>query len=426
MSSQPVFPTNVKFISPTDIQINHERFRKDMGDVKELAESIAARGLLNPIILDDNNELVAGHRRLQAMQMLGWDVIPYFNKGDMTELERREVELEENIRRKAFHWLEEQKAIMEIHRLRTLADPNWSAESTATVIGKTGKGKAAVSEAKTIVTGVELFPEVKDAKSKRQALSWIRSMATTMNRTLDVRDAIESGEDNTTSIIEKLVLGDSVDVIKSIPDASFHAIITDPPFGIDYDHFKDGKESQLTAYEDSAESYERLLTMADDLYRVLKPNGWMVWFLGMSWYERVKIRFREAGFSVDELPIIWDRSEGRTHTNRPDRFFARAYDIALHCFKGTPEIVQRGKPNIIRVKPIDVSERHLTVERPPDLYAELIRRLTVKGERVADFFVGSGACLLAAQSLDRDFFGVERDQDRYATAVSRLSANVKR
>lgn len=416
---------NLRFVSPDEIKIDHTRFREDVGNVQDLADSIKAHGLFSPIILDDNLELAAGFRRLSAMKLLGWTQIPYLAFGELTELQRREIELEENIRRKAMHWLEEQKAIVEIQRLKEQTVPGWSQANTAVLIGKPGRGAAVVSEARILAESAELFPEIKEAKSKKQALSWARAKAMTLNRTLDVKAAAEAGESNVVSIMEKVILGDSVEVIKIIPDESFHAIITDPPFGIDYDNRKAGKESQLTAYEDSSESYERILSMADDFYRVIKPNGWLIYFLGMTWYERAKAKFRSVGFTVDELPIIWDRTEGRCHTNRPDRYFARGYDAALHCFKGEPEIVQRGKPNIIRVPPISVDDRTLTVERPPDLYAELIRRLTVKGERVADFFVGSGACLLAAQALGRDFFGVERDEDRYAVAVTRLSANAK-
>lgn len=456
-------PVRQTQLIPSDsIRIDHERFRSDVGNVQELADSIKSHGLFFPIILDDNMELVAGFRRLSAMRLLGWTEIPYVNQGELTQLQRREIELEENIRRKAMHWMEEQKAIVEIQRLRELQNPNWSQANTAVLVGKTSRGAAVVSEARVLAEAAELFPEIKDAKSKKQALSWARQKLTTVNRTMDVADSIKSGDSNMVSMSERLLLGDSVEVIKDIPDESFHAVITDPPFGIDYDGFKAGKESQLTAYEDSEESYLRLLTMADDLYRVIKPNGWLVWFQGMSWYgDRIdpkfaeitddiiekmspydakelfrmcrrsylpgtKTVFRNAGFTVDELPIIWDRSEGRCHTNRPDRYFGRAYDVAIHCFKGEPEIVQRGKPNILRIPPVSIADRDLTVERPPDLYAELIRRLTVKGEVIADFFPGSGACLLAAQSLGRQFFGVEKDPDRRAVALSRLSANAPR
>jgi site-specific DNA-methyltransferase (adenine-specific) len=265
---------------------------------------------------------------------------------------------------------------------------------------------------------IDLFPELKDAKSIRQMKSWADNKSANIMRVADVKNnVIDYGE-----IEKKIILGDSVEVIKTIPSESFNAIITDPPFGLAYDERKAGTSGSLTDYEDSEVSYERLLTMAPELFRVLRPNGFLVWFFGISWYERVKTDFRAAGFIVDEIPIIWNRSEGRCHTNRPDRYFGRAYDVALHCIKGDPQIIQRMKPNVITVKPVENSDREALVERPVDLYAELIRRLTVPGETVADFFVGSGSCPAAAASLGRDYFGVEQSPERRAIAIKKIRA----
>ena len=199
-------------------------------------------------------------------------------------------------------------------------------------------------------------------------------------------------------------------------------ILTDPPFGIGLDSRKEGTIGSISSYIDDDMNYLRYLTMADDLYRVLKPDGWMIWFLGMSWYEHVKMTFISAGFIVDEIPIVWDRTDGKCHTNRPDRYFARGYDIALHCIKGDPQVVERGKPNLIREAPVPNAERELLVERPVDLYRELIQRLTYPKEIIADFFVGSGSILAAAVMTGRDYFGIELDPERRAVAVKKVQA----
>jgi len=53
-----------------------DRLRKDLQDLKSLAESIAAVGLLHPIVIDSEQSLIAGERRLEACKSLGWDQIP--------------------------------------------------------------------------------------------------------------------------------------------------------------------------------------------------------------------------------------------------------------------------------------------------------------------------------------------------------------
>lgn len=58
-----------------DIQIGF-RYRKDLGDVRALAQSIAEVGLLHPVVVTPDGRLIAGQRRLEACRQLGWPEIP--------------------------------------------------------------------------------------------------------------------------------------------------------------------------------------------------------------------------------------------------------------------------------------------------------------------------------------------------------------
>lgn len=89
-----------------------ERRREDYGDLDALAESIRRYGLLHPIVIDDANRLVAGERRLRACQQLGWSEIDVRNLGELSEPERREIELEENLRRKDLTEYERAKVLV--------------------------------------------------------------------------------------------------------------------------------------------------------------------------------------------------------------------------------------------------------------------------------------------------------------------------
>jgi ParB family transcriptional regulator, chromosome partitioning protein len=52
------------------------RHRRDLGDVDQLAASIAAVGLLHPVVTDAHGNLIAGQRRLEAYKVLGRTHIP--------------------------------------------------------------------------------------------------------------------------------------------------------------------------------------------------------------------------------------------------------------------------------------------------------------------------------------------------------------
>ena len=77
-----------------------ERRRRDMGDVDGLAASIAEIGLLHPIVINSQGELIAGERRLGAVQQLGWADVPVtvvdiveMVRGEFVRGRRRRIQL---------------------------------------------------------------------------------------------------------------------------------------------------------------------------------------------------------------------------------------------------------------------------------------------------------------------------------------------
>jgi ParB family transcriptional regulator, chromosome partitioning protein len=91
------------------------RFRKDQGDIKCLASSIVAVGLMHQIVIRDYNQLIAGEGRLEACKMLGWKEIP------VTILNIKEIiagEHYENLARKDFAMSEHIAILEEIEKQR--------------------------------------------------------------------------------------------------------------------------------------------------------------------------------------------------------------------------------------------------------------------------------------------------------------------
>lgn len=415
--TQPVASSSADLeVDISTITIKYDRIREDLGNLDDLKNSLEQFGQLQPIIIDDEGNLLDGFRRYTAHKLLGRTHILAIRKADVDEQRSREIELEANILRKDMTWQERAKGIAELDRIKNARNPNWNQALTAQAAG--GINQREVSQSIAITRMAEIFPELKEAKTLNQALNMAKAKVEMKVRQKEVRDAPEIYA----SIEERIILGDSVEVIRGVPDGSFNAIITDPPFGVDYDTRIAGTVGEASAYIDDEAAYQRILSMAPDMFRVLKPHGWLVFFCGISRYEEVKRTFRDAGFTVDEIPIIWKRDQGRTFTNRPDRYFTRGYDIAIHAFRGEPRMAVQGKSNVLDIPPVGQGERDLLVERPVELYAELIRRLTIPGEVVADFFCGSGSCPAAAASLGRGYFAVELSADRRAVAIQKVAS----
>ena len=83
-----------------DIILNY-RVRRDLGDISALMESMKKHGLLNPITVSQKGELIAGHRRLESAKRLGWRYVDVVIVEGRREVEKLELEIEENVQRKA-------------------------------------------------------------------------------------------------------------------------------------------------------------------------------------------------------------------------------------------------------------------------------------------------------------------------------------
>ena len=99
------------------------RFRKELGDIDGLAESIKLNGLINPITVHARDDLprpalyllLAGGRRFTAAEVAGIKEIPVrVYDRELSEDELRAIELEENIQRKDLHWTEKADLELEI------------------------------------------------------------------------------------------------------------------------------------------------------------------------------------------------------------------------------------------------------------------------------------------------------------------------
>ncbi|HET6318071.1 MAG TPA: ParB/RepB/Spo0J family partition protein, partial [Chloroflexota bacterium] len=113
------------------IRPNPHNPRRRLPNITELAESIRAHGLLQPIVLrpvDGVFEVVAGHRRLAAARELGWTEIPALVR-EANEGEAYVLTLVENLQRSDLTAREESRALETLVRER-----GWSTRQVADAI----------------------------------------------------------------------------------------------------------------------------------------------------------------------------------------------------------------------------------------------------------------------------------------------------
>jgi site-specific DNA-methyltransferase (adenine-specific) len=94
----------------------------------------------------------------------------------------------------------------------------------------------------------------------------------------------------------KIIQGDNRDTLKTIPDNSIDAIVTDPPYGIDF------LGKSWDANTGALETYQECL-------RVLKPGGHILAFSAARTYHHLAVTLEQAGFEIRDQ-IMWIYSSG--------------------------------------------------------------------------------------------------------------------
>ena len=234
----------------------------------------------------------------------------------------------------------------------------------------------------------------------------------------------------------KLYQGDCIELMKDIPDGSVDLVLTDPPYG-------------TTACKwDSVIPFE---PMWEQLNRIIKPNGAICLFGS----EPFSSALRMSNIKNFKYDWIWDKRipSGMSYARfQPMR---QTENISVFCNGKTvynPQMVKRDKPikkggnkyspsapiqackegkdfkktyeyknpiNLIVFDKIRKGSLHPT-QKPVALLEYLIKTYTKEGETVLDFTMGSGSTGVACVNTNRNFIGIELDENYFKIAENRI------
>ena len=91
---------NISELSPAP---DHAR-RHPAAQIRDLARSIETFGFNAPVVIDEENRLLSGHARVEAVRRLGWDTVPAVQVSDLTEGEKRAFVLADNRLAESARW----------------------------------------------------------------------------------------------------------------------------------------------------------------------------------------------------------------------------------------------------------------------------------------------------------------------------------
>lgn len=213
---------------------------------------------------------------------------------------------------------------------------------------------------------------------------------------------------------------DSLDILNDIPDNEVDIVVTDPPYGFNYESHRETDNPDFGEGKD--ETLQILADVFEELERVCKANSHIYLFFPIDYMCDVK-KLASDHFRVDETPLIWKKNRHTPMVGGKsfNEMHAHIYEtiFILRMENGYSRKLNKDvSPNVLE-SPVPTGEdRWHDSQKPQGLLEDIITNCTGEGEIVLDPFAGSGSTLLAAASTDRHFIGIERD-DSYESRFKR-------
>ena len=289
-------------------------------------------------------------------------------------------------------------------------------------------------------------------KSERNKTLTIESLADNKENLL--KDVVFNTENLTLDkITNKLICGDTLKVIKSLPDGFVDLLITDPPYNLT-------KQYNDKAFNRRADDeYEEWLDLwMCEIPRIMKPTG-SLYFCGDFRSTPIYYNVLKKYFFIQNR-ITWEREKGRGakknwKNNIEDIFFCTMsrtdYTFNLEDVKIKKKVIAPYKDENGNAKDwfVENGEKYrytcpsnvwtdITVpywsmsentEHPTQKPEKLIKRLITassnKQDFVLDVFSGSGTTLVSALDMERKYCGIEIDEGYCMLTQERLNRLLK-
>ncbi len=211
----------------------------------------------------------------------------------------------------------------------------------------------------------------------------------------------------------KLYLGDCLEIMKTIPDKSVDVVITDPPYGIDYQScWRDDKLLWKPKIQNDTSPF---IGWANDVGRITRSAIYLFY----RWDKQNEFcdEIVKAGFCI-KSQIVWDKIiQGMGDLTGG---YAPQHENILFATKNGFRFPGRRPSTVIRQKRVFPNDLLHPNEKPVALIQRLIEDSTIAGDTIMDFTMGSGTTGVACMLTGRNFIGIEIDPKYYAIAEKRI------
>lgn len=355
--------------------------------VNQIAASIREFGFTNPILIDENSGLIAGHGRLQAAIKLGMERLPCIRLIGLSEAKKRALVLADN---------------------KLALNAGW--DPAALRLELSDLSIAGFDLSLTGFSDLEIQAILAD---KTEGL-------TDPDDVPDVAEPVSALGDVWVMGKHRLVCGDCTDagvVAKALNGVAPHLMVTDPPYGVEYDPTwrRDAGVNKNAGKLGKVENDDRCDWR--DAWALFPGDVAYVWHADRRAAE-VQISLEYVGFEI-RCQIIWakDRfalSRGNYHWQ---------HEPCWYAVKGSGHWAgDRKQTTLWKIQARESSGLGHGTQKPVECMKRPIENNSSPGQAVYEPFSGSGTTIIAAEMTGRCCHAIELSPQYVDVAVKRWQA----
>lgn len=464
----------ITHIDPKTIVFSlEERQRQKNLDCGDIIPSIRKHGVLFPILVEkDTLRLLAGWRRLTSVLFLNQATIPVRFGYDLTERDRYELELEENVRRRDLDWQDRARSFYNLHQLFEGDSKDWTVEQTAQAMAYSERWTydqislgAAIAEGDQSIAACDTASAALTILTRRRA----RATENALNSIMELEDddltqlgiadgdnpgiaggqseldsngttsdqdlrapstggggTIYRGSSNGAGHVPPFAIhaADAHEWLSAYTGPKFNFLHCDLPYGVKLNQQAGQQSFEGGGYESSPDIYWALCrSLVENWDKFLYPRAHIMFWISMKFYEDTTTFFRTFGpaeLKINPTPLIWHKTDNKGIIPDAQRGPRQIYEAALLMSTGDRHIV---KPvsNVYGCPTAKGEDAIHTNEKPEPMLKHFFSMLVDSSSRIFDPTAGSGSAIRAAEALGAEAgLGLEFNPEFAARAQQKL------
>lgn len=195
---------------------------------------------------------------------------------------------------------------------------------------------------------------------------------------------------------DEFLRGDCFKMLPKIPEESIDLVLTDPPYGIDYQSNRRVAKEKLPKFANDVE-LSWLPRFVEEVHRVLKPDRHFYCFTRFDtypiFYQEISARFKIKNC------LIWVKNNHGSGDLKGS--YAPQSEMIIFAVKGKRDLFGPRESDVLQYNSVPSAFRAHSTQKPVDLLRLLIEKSTLPEEVVLDPFAGTGSTGLACKDTHR-------------------------